>query len=300
MTLVFFVSNRKTLLVTAFAALMLVLWFGSGTTKPAKATMEKQVTSTTIKKANNVQETKSQYVGWVKHTVEQGDNLYYLAKMGKISVEKIMAANEISSERLDIGQVLLVPKETEVGVEKYKWDQAIKKRMAEKQQAKEVKMVAQNPQQTRKLIKTRGVSRGNTGGKVELIPWEEANGIYNGVAKVIDVETGRSFMVKRNGGHEHADSDPLTAEDTAVLRALYGGEWSWNRRAIFLEVDGRRIAASMNGMPHGRSATKGNNFPGHFCIHFLDSRTHGSEYTKSGVPRTDSAHQAMVHKAAGQ
>ncbi|MDA8233261.1 MAG: LysM peptidoglycan-binding domain-containing protein [Clostridia bacterium] len=295
--MVFFVFIRKLLTGTALAVLALVFWFWPGTSKPVQVAIEKQVNITPVNKPK-VAKKVNLYADWVKHSVESGDNLYYLAKMGKTSVEKIMAANQLTSERLDIGQVLLVPKGTGDEISKRKREQALNKLMAEKRQPKAIKLIAENNQPPRKRVKTREVSRSNTGGSAELIPWEEADGLYNGVAKVIDVETGKSFMVKRNGGHEHADSDPLTAEDTAVLRELYGGEWSWNRRAIILEVDGRRIAASMNGMPHGRSATKGNGFPGHFCIHFLGSRTHGSEYTKSGAPKVDAAHQAMVHKAA--
>jgi len=75
------------------------------------------------------------------------------------------------------------------------------------------------------------------------------------------------------------------------MKKIYGGKWSWARRAIVVEVDGYRIAASMNGMPHGGQAISGNNFDGQFCIHFLNSRTHGSD-------RVDPDHQAAIKKAA--
>lgn len=133
------------------------------------------------------------------------------------------------------------------------------------------------------------------------------------VATVYDVETGLKFKVKRTFGTNHADVEPLTAEDTATMKKIYGGSWSWARRAIVVDVDGRNLAASMNGMPHaglekypslqyvsGRSGgygsgtnydeVKGNNFNGHFCIHFYKSRTHGSN-------KEDANHQAMVKKA---
>jgi hypothetical protein len=99
--------------------------------------------------------------------------------------------------------------------------------------------------------------------------------------------------VQRRGGSKHADCQPLTAEDTAVMRKIYGGQWSWARRAIVVSLDGKHMAASMNGMPHGAGAIKNNDFDGHFCIHFLNSRTHESN-------KLDSAHQAMVKKAAGK
>ena len=33
----------------------------------------------------------------------------------------------------------------------------------------------------------------------------------------------------------------------------------------------------MNGMPHGGQKITTNNFNGQFCIHFLNSRTHGGD-----------------------
>ncbi len=111
-------------------------------------------------------------------------------------------------------------------------------------------------------------------------------------ATVTDVATGLTFQVKRRGGTNHADSEPLTSGDTAVLREIYGGDWSWNRRAIIVSVNGRDIAASMNGMPHGGQNIHDNNFPGHICIHFKNSKAHS---TNSVCER----HQSKVKEAAG-
>lgn len=127
------------------------------------------------------------------------------------------------------------------------------------------------------------------------IPWPQVNNLYaRGTrATVIDVQTGRSFQVVRLGGYNHADVEPATAADTAIMKGIYGGTWSWNRRAVVVVVNGQRIAGSMNGMPHGGANISNNNFAGHFCIHFLNSRTHGSN-------RVDAAHQAAVQAAIGK
>ena len=110
-------------------------------------------------------------------------------------------------------------------------------------------------------------------------------------ATVTDVDTGLSFQVKRTGGVNHADAQPLTAADTAVMHKIYGNKWQWTRRAIWVTVNGTTYAASMNGMPHGDSdSMPDNNFDGCFCIHFLNSRTHTGN-------RLDAAHQAAVAKA---
>lgn len=135
----------------------------------------------------------------------------------------------------------------------------------------------------------------NTVAYGRLLRWQEADRIFyrNCVFTVEDLETGLSFQVQRRAGRDHADVQPLTREDTKVMNLIYGGQWSWKRRAIVVRLGEERVAASMNGKPHGGDGIPDNDFSGHFCIHFLESTTH-----KSTVP--DMAHQMMVYKAAGQ
>lgn len=109
------------------------------------------------------------------------------------------------------------------------------------------------------------------------------------VATITDVDTGISWKEKRFAGKNHADIQPLTKADTAKLKKVYG-HWSWKRRAVFVTINGENYAASIHGMPHGGSNLN-NNFPGHHCCHFLNSRTHGSN-------KVDKNHQKMVAKAA--
>ncbi len=131
---------------------------------------------------------------------------------------------------------------------------------------------------------------------VEMTPWfGGADKIFTrgSIAKVIHVGTGLTFYVKRRGGTNHADCEPLTAADTAVIKRIYGGSFSWDREPIIVQVNGKKMAASMNGMPHGGSTLTNNNFPGHFCIHFYGSRTHGTN-------KIDPDHQAAIKVAAGK
>lgn len=127
----------------------------------------------------------------------------------------------------------------------------------------------------------------------EIFTWEEVNSIIPRYTtfRITDIETGLQFQAQRRAGSNHADVQPLTETDTKIMKRIYGGKWSWNRRAILIHYQNHVIAASMHGMPHGRGALK-NGFPGHFCIHFKDSLTHS---TKS----LDLSHQVMVYKAAG-
>lgn len=130
--------------------------------------------------------------------------------------------------------------------------------------------------------------------QAELITWERANGIIPKYTKftVRDLETGKEFLVQRRAGSEHADVQPLTSQDTRIMKEIYGGRWSWKRRAIIVIHGERQIAASMHGMPHGAGALQ-NNFPGHFCIHFYGSRTHRTNFM-------DLSHKLMILKAAGE
>jgi len=131
---------------------------------------------------------------------------------------------------------------------------------------------------------------------VLMMPWfDGVDDIFHRgmIVKVTHVNTGLTFYARRLGGRFHADSEPLTAEDTEVVRRIYGGSFSWDREAIIVEVGGRRVAASMNGMPHGGELIQDNNYQGHFCIHFYGSLVH-----ETG--RRCSEHQAMVRYAAGR
>lgn len=129
----------------------------------------------------------------------------------------------------------------------------------------------------------------------QFLKWEEAARIFPkyAEAEIIDFETRKSFRVQRRAGSRHADVQPLTARDTKIMKEIYQGKWSWKRRSVIVSLDdGTRIAASMAGMPHGQGAIKGNRFNGHFCLHFAESRVHGSG-------KVDLAHQMMIWKAAG-
>jgi peptidoglycan hydrolase-like protein with peptidoglycan-binding domain len=133
------------------------------------------------------------------------------------------------------------------------------------------------------------------------------------VAIVTDVDTGKSFEVKRTYGSNHADVEPLTKEDTKIIKNIWGG-FTWERRAVVVQVNGYTIAASMTAMPHAgvdsiaanryvrnRSAgygyginldaVKGNGCSGVMDIHFKNSRTHSTN-------RKQSSQQNMVGKAA--
>lgn len=128
----------------------------------------------------------------------------------------------------------------------------------------------------------------------KLISWQQSTQILpnKSIFSVTELESGLTFQVQRRAGSDHADVQPLTKDDTRIMKQIYDGKWSWRRKAVLIHSGDEWIAASMNGMPHGGDGIPENGFSGHFCIHFLGSSTH-----KSDSP--DPAHQMMVHKAAG-
>ncbi len=127
--------------------------------------------------------------------------------------------------------------------------------------------------------------------KTESLKWfGNENTIPKGATVTIkDVQTGKTFQAVRWSGSSHMDTEPASKEDTAAMKSIYGGSWSWKRRAILVKYNGHVYAASMNGMPHGTS-TISNGFDGHFCIHFTGSKTHGTN-------KVDSDHQDCVKEA---
>lgn len=132
-------------------------------------------------------------------------------------------------------------------------------------------------------------------------------------ATVTDVNSGKSFQVKRTFGSNHADVEPLTKEDTNIIKSIWGG-FSWERRAVVVKVGDYILAGSMTAMPHagidsapakayvrGRSdgygsgtnldAVKNNGASGVMDIHFKNSRTHSTNVMQK-------LQQQMVRKAA--
>jgi peptidoglycan hydrolase-like protein with peptidoglycan-binding domain len=153
-------------------------------------------------------------------------------------------------------------------------------------------------------------------GGVEMLDWwKEASKVFKigSTATITDVKTGKTFKIIRTYGTNHADVEALTANDSKIIKDIWGG-WSWTRRPVIVEVNDRKIAASMAAMPHAgvdsqpantyvsqRSGgysrgtnldkIKDNGMSGHMDVHFLNSRTHGSN-------KIDPKHQAAVKAAS--
>ena len=118
-----------------------------------------------------------------------------------------------------------------------------------------------------------------TGGIQELIP-KGSN------FKVYDVKTGIVWWAHRWSGGNHADIETLTAADTARLCRIYGvskasqitEKTHWQRRPCLITVGTRTFACALYGVPHNSDGDTipDNDLTGQICLHFTNSRTHGS------------------------
>ena len=113
---------------------------------------------------------------------------------------------------------------------------------------------------------------------VELIEWSVIKRIFTigADARIYDVRTGAVYYVRSFSNGNHADVEPVTVEDTETLKKTYGGVWSWDPRPVWVTINGRTFAGSINGMPHGGGVNSTNGMNGQVCLHFLGGSTHNS------------------------
>ena len=144
----------------------------------------------------------------------------------------------------------------------------------------------------------------SVGSTVYNLDWFKAknNGIFSQIgfvrgreAKLTDLTTGKSLNIHIQSAGNHLDVEPLTASDTRTLCSIYGvssaSYISYVRRPMLITTSqGYQIVCSIYGTPHGAQDITNNNYPGQFCLHFLNSKTHNSD-------KVDSDHMAAIQKA---
>ncbi|MFA4884993.1 MAG: LysM peptidoglycan-binding domain-containing protein, partial [Desulfotomaculaceae bacterium] len=144
------------------------------------------------------------------YTVAQGDCLSLIAEKFGTSADSIRSANNLDSDGLQVGQTLLV-------AGNFSSDQPVNRGNV-----------------VRPSVETKGNDYG------ELVDWSYINDMFpmGSTATLQDFETGRTFKIHHLFGENHADCEPLTAYDTSVMKQCFEGEWSWERRAAIIWLDG--------------------------------------------------------------
>lgn len=220
-------------------------------------------------------DTSGDYVTYFTYTVVQGDTIWKIAEKNGIPDYELLKVNNLTSS-----SIIYIGQKLNIPVHN----------------------IASKP---------------NING-VEILDWfSQANYVFpiGKIGKVTDIKTGKSFMVQRTMGANHSDTETLTATDTAIMREIFGGSWTWNRRAFILEVDRRKFAVSIAGMPHAgvdgvpfyqnvsnRSdgygygpnldRISGNGMSGHFDLYFFNGLRHKDN-------QIDPQHQLTVSIAGG-
>lgn len=110
--------------------------------------------------------------------------------------------------------------------------------------------------------------------------------------RLIDLKAGTTLIFKRLGGTNHADIEPIDSENTQLLQEIIKNS-PWERRPCYVEInDSLFISASLANFPHGDS-TLNNSMEGHLCLHFKNSKTHGTNIV-------DKQHQKAIKYAQKQ
>ena len=122
-----------------------------------------------------------------------------------------------------------------------------------------------------------------------------ALGIARGASiKLTDLTTGKSLNVHVQSTGNHIDAEPLTSADTTTLCEIYGvstpSAISYKRRPMMITTSAGQFLCSIYGQPHGAQDITNNGYEGQFCLHFVNSKTHGTN-------RVDEDHQNAINTA---
>ena len=122
-----------------------------------------------------------------------------------------------------------------------------------------------------------------------------ALGIAGGASiKLTDLTTGKSLNIHVQSTGNHIDAEPLTSADTTTLCEIYGvstpNAISYKRRPMMITTSAGQFLCSIYGQPHGAQDITNNGYEGQFCLHFVNSKTHGTN-------RVDGDHQNAINTA---
>ena len=121
----------------------------------------------------------------------------------------------------------------------------------------------------------KGVAPG--GANLELLHWFDDVKPYlqrNREFTVYEPVSGKQWKMRLYSAGNHADSEPLTKEDSQIMYEVWGNQWSWNEKPVYIRLaNGTWCIASMPNMPHLTGGLSDNGFEGHTCVHFPRTMT---------------------------
>ncbi len=87
---------------------------------------------------------------------------------------------------------------------------------------------------------------------------------------VFDPATSLQWTLRLYSLGRHADSEPLTATDTAIMFKAFGNTNTWTPKPVYVKLpNGTWTLATTHNVPHLNGSIQDNNFDGHLCVHFL-------------------------------
>ena len=260
------------------------------------------------------------------YTVVAGDTLWSISQKFGITTASLKSANILTSDTLQIGQTLIIPKnsvapapstsnnttwpaityivqsgDTATSISK-KYGISIQDLLKYNYMDAEDwfdagDKIAISGYAPRVYTVTRGQAT-SPEQRGALVDWV-LEGQYlvkrNDIFTIVDVVSGKQFKAKMIGGYNHIDIEPITSSDTAVMKSMFG-TWQWSPRAVVIFIDGMNIAASLSGMPHDVDTINNNGVTGHFDLYMKNSKSHSSTTSTAYMQQ----HANMVLKAAGQ
>lgn len=120
-------------------------------------------------------------------------------------------------------------------------------------------------------------SRNSLPEHVELGYWEEIRTLLNAAGRtplqVYDVQSGETYNIIVMSAGNHADVEPASAEDAAIIESI-GGHGGFSVRPVWVTVGGRTFPASTSQTTFAGGTVTGNNFDGWLCMHFYQGDTH--------------------------
>lgn len=106
-----------------------------------------------------------------------------------------------------------------------------------------------------------------TNPKILDLDFSDINSLLPDKFIIIDIDSEEYLNAMRIGGNNHADIT-LDNESEKILHEICGG-WTWDRRPVLVKLNETAyLPASLICYPHG--------FNNHFCLHFKNSRMHGT------------------------
>ncbi len=143
---------------------------------------------------------------------------------------------------------------------------------------------------------------GNGGGpgsvsKVKLLHWY--NDLKGKLVRnqdtllIYEPASNSSYYVRVYSCGQHADAETITRTDTAIMKAAWGGNFSWDEKPVYVRLtDGTWCIASTHSMPHENNWIANNDSEGHICIHFPRTMTE----CEANAPKNGVRHQKDIRK----